>query len=61
MQVQEKLLGLRRTATTCSFVLYIPGMKSPASDRDMDQTPPVNVQFICWAVAMQAKFNLRRE
>jgi len=37
MQVKEKLLGLRRTATTCSFVLYILGMKSPASDQDMDQ------------------------
>jgi len=46
MQVKEKLLGLRRTATTCSFVLYILGMKSPGSDQDMDQTPPVNVQFI---------------
>jgi len=47
MQVKETLLVLRRTATTCSFVLYILGMKSPASEQDMDQTPPVNVQFIC--------------
>jgi len=46
MQVKEKLLGLRRTATTCSFVLYILGMKSPGRDQDMDQTPLVNVQFI---------------
>ena len=47
MQVKEKLLGLGRTATTCNVVLYIFGMKSPGSDQDMDQTPPVNVQFIC--------------
>jgi hypothetical protein len=46
MQVKEKPLGLSRIATTCSFVLYILGMKSQASDQNLDQVPPLNVQFI---------------